>query len=227
MKTVKARRRRRVDLGKSGGCRMVIRRTAGPGAHCHSAEHADRAIQDVHDRMVEFLPRLRRFAHSLARDLDQSEDLLQETYARALTHLDQWQPGTRLDSWMFRIAQNLWLDHARAEKLRGEVIDIELVGDQSSADGRTVAESRLALQEVRKGMDRLSRDQRALIGLVCVDGLSYKEAGEILDLPSGTVMSRLARARLALHEAIERAHSSDGPLERLSNCRYGQATERK
>ena len=119
--------------------------------------------------MVEFLPRLRRFANSLARDLDQGEDLLQETYARALTHPDQWQQGTRLDSWMFRIAQNLWFDHTRAEKLRGEVIDIEIVDDLSSGNGRIVAESRLALQEVRMG--QLSQDQRVLIRLVCVDDI--------------------------------------------------------
>jgi RNA polymerase sigma-70 factor, ECF subfamily len=167
-----------------------------------SAALADRALRDVRDRMVEFLPRLRRFAHSLARDRDQSEDLLQETCARALSHLDQWEPGTRLDSWMFRIAQNVWFDRARAAKVRGEIIDIETV-DILSNDGRSVVEDRLTLLEVRKGMARLSLDQRALIALICVDGLSYKQAAEVLDLPPGTIMSRLARARLALHQAIQ------------------------
>src|SRR5215813_571489 len=91
----------------------AIRQSRGYSADRSSEEQADYAIQEVHDRMVKLLPRLRRFMQSRARGLDSSEDLVQETYVRALTHLDQWKPGTRLDSWMFRIAQNLWIDHMR------------------------------------------------------------------------------------------------------------------
>ena len=150
--------------------------------------------------MVKLLPRLRRFMQSRARGLDSSEDLVQETYVRALTHLDQWKPGTRLDSWMFRIAQNLWIDHMRAEKVRGDVVDIQLVDHLLVCDGRSVAESRLALQDLRKDIAQLSMRQRRVISLVCEYGLSYEETGKILGLPAGTVMSRLARARDVLHK---------------------------
>jgi len=178
----------------------AIRQSRGNSADRSSEEQADHAIQDVHDRMVKLLPRLRRFMQSRARGLDSSEDLVQETYVRALTHLDQWKPGTRLDSWMFRIAQNLWIDHMRAEKVRGDVVDIEFVDHLLVCDGRSVAESRLALQDLRKDIAQLSMRQRRVISLVCEYGLSYEETGKILGLPAGTVMSRLARARDALHK---------------------------
>ncbi len=176
-------------------------------------ERADYAIADVHDRMVKLLPRLRRFVQSRARGLDSSEDLIQETYVRALTHLDQWQPGTRLDSWMFRIAQNLWIDHMRAQKIRGDVVDIRLIDHLLVCDGRRVAESRLALQDLRRDIAQLPMRQRRVIRLVCEYGLSYEETGRILGLPAGTVMSRLARARKALHKASRRTLEPQAGLE--------------
>jgi RNA polymerase sigma-70 factor (ECF subfamily) len=103
---------------------------------------------------------------------------------------------------MYRIAQNIWLDRGRARKVRGEVIDIHDVPDLSGVDGRDVTESRLTLEAVNREMRRLSPDQRVLIALVCVDGLTYQEAADTLELPIGTVMSRLARARKALDAAI-------------------------
>jgi len=156
--------------------------------------------------MVELLPRLRRFAVALTGDLDQADDLVQETCARALSRVEQWQPGTRLDSWMYRIAQNLWLDRARAKKVRGEQVDVEAAEAVAGPDGRDVVESRLTLDAVNTAMAHLPDDQRVLIALVCIDGLSYKEAADITQTPIGTVMSRLARARRELHELLE------GPL---------------
>jgi RNA polymerase sigma-70 factor (ECF subfamily) len=193
----------RGPLAKSSEALSVanhVRHGRGHSAYRSFEEQSDYAIQNIHDRMVKLLPRLRRFMQSRARGLDSSEDLIQETYVRALTHLDQWQPGTRLDSWMFRIAQNLWIDHMRAEKVRGVVVDIRLVDHLLFCDGRNVAESRLALQDLRRDIAQLSKRQRRVISLVCEYGLSYEETGKILGLAAGTVMSRLARARDALHK---------------------------
>jgi RNA polymerase sigma-70 factor (ECF subfamily) len=158
---------------------------------------------EIRTRMVELLPRLRRFAHALTGDLDRADDLIQETCVRALSRVEQWQPGTRLDSWMFRIAQNLWLDRIRASKVRGELVDIEAVDTIVGQDGRDVVESRLTLNAVSSAMDKLPPEQRVLVALVCVDGLSYKDASEVLNIPIGTVMSRLARARRELHARLE------------------------
>jgi RNA polymerase sigma-70 factor (ECF subfamily) len=153
--------------------------------------------------MVELLPRLRRFAVALTGDLDQGDDLVQETCMRALSRVDQWQPGTRLDSWMYRIAQNLWLDRMRARKVRGVQVDVEAAEALTGPHGRNVAESRLTLAAVGAAMEYLPEEQRVLIALVCIDGLSYKEAAEITQTPIGTVMSRLARARRELHARVE------------------------
>ena len=166
---------------------------------------------EIRDRMAGFLPRLRRFAYALTRNLDQADDLVQETCARALSRIDQWQAGTSLESWMFRIAQNLWYDRARALKSRGEVVDIDTMHGLVGSDGRSVTEHRLALREVEKGIAQLNEDQQVLISLVCVDGLSYKEAADILQVPMGTVMSRLARARRTLNEILEPALQSSDP----------------
>ncbi len=167
---------------------------------------------DVGPLMVEILPRLRRFAHSLTHDQDLSEDLVQETCARALAHLDQYRPNTRLDSWMYRIAQNLWIDQLRAQNVRGEIVSIAAVRNLPGSDGRVVIESRLSLLELKQCIAELPVNQKALLYLVCVDGLSYKEAAETLDWSIGTVMSRLARVRIALHSATagQPAPGADG-----------------
>jgi RNA polymerase sigma-70 factor, ECF subfamily len=174
-------------------------------ARCLPKRQAEGNADDFREQMIAFLPRLSAFAHCLTRNADQRDDLVQETCVRALAHRDQWRPGTRLDSWMFRIAQNLWFDRKRAVKLRGEPVDIDSVGELVQSDGRALMEGRLALAEVLRGLDQLSPEHRVLIALVCVDGLTYIEAAEILGLPIGTVMSRLARARLALHDVMNRA----------------------
>ncbi len=154
-------------------------------------------------RMVEFLPRLRRFAIALTGDLDQGDDLVQETCLRALSRVEQWQPGSRLDSWMYRIAQNLWLDRTRARRYRPELSDPDIVEAVPGQDGRNVVEGRLTLEAVLDAMNDLTPEQQVLVALVCIDGASYKEAAEITGTPIGTVMSRLARARRELHERLE------------------------
>lgn len=129
---------------------------------------------------------------------------------RALSRVEQWQPGTRLDSWMYRIAQNLWLDRARARKVRGEQVNVEAAEALTGADGRSVVESRLTLEAVSAALGYLPDEQRVLIALVCIDGLSYKEAADITQTPIGTVMSRLARARRELHARLEGQSRREG-----------------
>lgn len=152
--------------------------------------------------MVELLPRLRRFAYALTANLDKADDLVQEACARALSSADQWQAGTRLDSWMYRIVQNIWYDRLRAQKVRGETVDVDTAIDIAGSDGRDVVESRLALKAVFQTMAQLPQEQQMVLAFVCIDGMSYKDAAQALGIPIGTVMSRLARARVALHEAL-------------------------
>lgn len=164
-------------------------------------------------QIVEMLPRLRRFAYALTGDTDRGDDLVQETCVRALSKFDQWQPGTRLDSWLFRIAQNLWFDRIRSGKSRGVPVDIESAKDVAGEDGRRVTDGREELGIISIAFDKLPPEQRVLVALICIDGLSYKEAAELLNIPIGTVMSRLARARRDLHDAIEAAAPSPAATE--------------
>lgn len=159
--------------------------------------------EELRARMVAILPRLRRFAYALTGSAEQGDDLVQETCLRALSRVDRWQPGTRLDSWMYRIAQNIWLDRVRATKVRGEVVDIDVVGAMPGSDGRDEMDRQLTLEAVDAALGQLPHEQRAIVALVCIEGLSYREAADITGVPIGTVMSRLARARQALHAILD------------------------
>lgn len=154
-------------------------------------ERLDRAIIDL-------LPRLRRLARVLARDVADADDLVQQTVERALVHHAQWRPGTRLDSWMFRIMKNAWIDEARARTRRAQVFSPEDAAETVGADGAAAMEARLAARSVTDAMARLPDDQRLAIALVLVEGLSYKEAAEVMEVPQGTLTSRLGRGRATL-----------------------------
>jgi RNA polymerase sigma-70 factor, ECF subfamily len=163
-----------------------------------SSEVPSSESADVRDQIVAILPRLRRFCMAMAGEADAGDDLVQATVERALLRSDQWQQGTRLDSWMFRIAQNIRIDLARATKVRGVQTDVDELVSLQGDDGRMIVEARSDLAVAQSAMAALPEDQRALLALVVIDGQSYKEAAQILDIPIGTVMSRLARARRAI-----------------------------
>ena len=158
--------------------------------------------EDLPQQLVALLPRLRRFAYSLTGSRDDGDDIVQSACERALSRLHQWRPGTRLDSWMFRIIQTTWIDRLRARRVRGEDHDQDIVETLIGDDGRRETEARIMLARVRKAIGRLPEEQRSVLVLVAVDGLSSREASDILDIPLGTVMSRLARARRRLHEML-------------------------
>lgn len=160
--------------------------------------------QAVRDQIVSLLPRLRRFAMALAKSPDRADDLVQAACERALGRLHQWTPDTRLDSWMFRIMQTVWIDRCRAESKREGAAQVEtmeqlLVGE----DGEATAHGRLELLQIRKLIAALPDEQRSVLALVSIEGCSYREAAEILKIPIGTVMSRLARARRTLASAVD------------------------
>jgi len=165
--------------------------------------------QQVRAELVSLLPRLRRFAYGLTGSQDDGDDLVQSACERALARLDQFQPGTRLDSWMYRIVQNLWIDQRRARQARPETgmepADLEGL---AVGDAERELSSRLSIATVQRAVWDLSEDQRSVLLLVCVEGLSYKAAADVLDIPLGTVMSRLARARLAVGRALDGGQSA-------------------
>jgi RNA polymerase sigma-70 factor, ECF subfamily len=147
--------------------------------------------------MIQLLPRLRSFARGLTGTVDQADDLVQQTVEKGLRNIGSYTPGTRLDSWLFRIMRNSWIDAIRARR-DSQPLDegpgLTLVAE----DGRVTTETRLYLQDVQRAMADLPEDQRSVLMLVCVEGMRYREVAEALEIPEGTVMSRLARARAAL-----------------------------
>jgi RNA polymerase sigma-70 factor (ECF subfamily) len=155
-------------------------------------------LDGLHRQIVDLLPRLRRLARVLSRDPADADDLVQATVERALIHREQWRPGTRLDSWMFRIMKNAWIDESRSRSRRGRVFAPEEQGETVGSDGAAAMDARLIAADISRAMARLPDEQRLAVALVLVEGLSYKEAADVLEVPQGTLTSRLVRGRMAL-----------------------------
>jgi RNA polymerase sigma-70 factor (ECF subfamily) len=161
--------------------------------------------EEIGERIVELLPRLRRFARSLSRNQHDADDLVQSTVERAWRHLGQLKPGGNPASWMFGIMKNAWIDDRRARGRRGEVAFPEDSGDHPALDPTDMNAS---LWSVSEAMDKLPEEQRLAVALVLVEGLAYKEAAELLEVPVGTLTSRLARGRATLATALGDAKES-------------------
>lgn len=158
---------------------------------------------DPRAQIVSLLPRLRRFAHGLTPDRHLADDLVQTACLKALERWHQWQPGTSLASWLFRIVQTTWIDEFRSRARQATDNDEDALLALPGEDGRAVVERRSELHAVRRAIMALPEEQRVVLLLITVDGLSYQETAQALGLPLGTVMSRLARARGKLADAIE------------------------
>lgn len=158
----------------------------------------------MRERLCELLPRLRRFARGLAGNAHDADDVVQTALERALARADQFREerageGHGLEAWVFGIVRNAWLDEVRARQRRSQVLAPEELGEQvgeSPFDGRDRAMS------VEAAMARLPEEQREAVMLVLVEGLAYKEAAAALELPIGTLTSRLARGRAALQRLL-------------------------
>jgi RNA polymerase sigma-70 factor, ECF subfamily len=155
--------------------------------------------QNIHEQIVTLLPRLRRFARNLTRNPHDADDVVQIAVERALTRLDQWRSDARRDSWLFKIVRNAWIDELRSRGRRDKVFLAEEAGVNIGADSM---ERETELLSVQSAMARLPEDQREAVSLVLVEGLPYREAAEVLDVPIGTLTSRLARGREALQALL-------------------------
>ncbi len=158
-------------------------------------------MEEVERALTRMLPRLRRFAHGLARNAADADDLTQAAAERILKARAQWQPGTSFDAWAYRILRNLWIDTARSRQRQ----DARLA---PAEDGLTVgmdggAEAQVELTYLMRAMARLPDEQREAVALVMIEGLAYAEAAAVLEVPVGTLTSRLVRGRQALMAMLE------------------------
>jgi RNA polymerase sigma factor (sigma-70 family) len=166
----------------------------------------DATVEAIRSQMVQLLPRLRRFAIALTGSAADGDDLLQDTVERALRGLHQWEPGTRLDNWMFRIAKNRYIDNRRRNR-RSRLVMMDAPQEAASvySDGMRAVEAHLALKDVTQALQDLPVEQREALALVVIEGMSYRDASDVLGIPIGTLTSRIARAREALVDLVPEA----------------------
>ncbi len=173
-----------------------------------AAERESHVSTTMKSDLIALLPRLRRFARSLTRSVPEADDLVQEACLRALSRADQWDPSQPLDRWVFRITRNLWISEMRKRGVRmgeGQVPAEEATELVSPVTG----EDALRGKELRARVEALAPELSSVLLAVSVEGYSYAEAAELFDVPIGTVMSRVHRARKALAADIATASGAD------------------
>lgn len=164
------------------------------------AEAAIASEADIRSGLTENLARLWRYGLVLSHQRDVADDLVQATCLRALERADQFIPGTRLDRWLFSILHSIWLNEIRSRRVRQGQGFVD-AGETLTFDGAHDTETHVMAAQVLKQVNALPEAQRTVVFLAYVEGLSYREVAGILDIPIGTVMSRLAAARAKLSGA--------------------------
>lgn len=152
------------------------------------------------ERLLELIPALRRFAYSLSNSVHDADDLLQNTMERLLTR--PIPADASIDKWAYTVCRNLWIDECRSRKVRSAVSFEPDLHDVVAAEGEKDMVLKIELEQINTAMQALPEDQHIVLSMVAVQGLSYKEVAEALQIPQGTVMSRLARARAKLAELV-------------------------
>lgn len=155
----------------------------------------------MHHELTQLLPGLRRFAYSLTGSVPEADDLLQGTVEKLLRRAPP--DGVGLDRWAFRVCRNLWIDECRARQVRQDAARKPELSEGQVVDGERQTASEIHLGQVDAAMAKLPEGQREIIALVAIQGLTYQAVADALEIPRGTVMSRLARARAALSELLK------------------------
>ena len=174
------------------------------GQVLHSGDRGSNSVTDMAQfkaDLVQMLPRLRRFALTLTRNRDDADDLVQTAVERAISRSTQWQVGSRLDSWVYTMMRNLWVSELRSRRVRlgGGHVD---ASDTDELTTPVAAPDHLYGNQMLAMVMSLSDGLSSTLLLVAVEGHSYTEAAEILDIPIGTVMSRMSRARQIMKEKL-------------------------
>lgn len=170
--------------------------------------------------LLGIMPRLKRYAKILAINPESSDDLLQATLERALKKQSQWQTGTYLDRWLFTIMSSIWKNEIRSRVVRqgnGLSDEIDALIDTSSEDKR---DRTFLYEQVFKEVMVLPDNQREAILLIYVEGIKYQQAADILGIPLGTLMSRLARARVALAGCFDEKQNDIGDNTNTLNTHH-------
>jgi RNA polymerase sigma-70 factor, ECF subfamily len=159
------------------------------------------AVEDFGSKLEPQIPRLRRYARVLCRDPERADELVQDCLYRAIRKAHLFQPGSNLRAWLFTILHNLYVNSVRRgtrESINVPLEDVEPVLVERPAQG-----GGLTLRDLGRAMTRLTEEQRQVLLLVGLEGMSYDEVASILGLPVGTVRSRLSRGREELRRMLD------------------------
>ncbi len=170
---------------------------------------------DITQAITDEIPRLRRFARGLSASPDLADDLVQDCLERALINLDKWRENSNIRAWLFTILRNLHLNQIRAAARRPSEVSFD--GNAEPVVATPPAQGqRLRLVELESALDQLPLKHREVLLLIGMEGMNYKEAAEILDVPTGTIMSRLSRGRERLRTLIDTGtRGGKSPLRRV------------
>jgi RNA polymerase sigma-70 factor (ECF subfamily) len=158
-------------------------------------------LQEKDRLIIEQIPRLRRYARALTGNAHAAEDLVQDCLERAWNKFHLWQTGSNMRAWMFTIMHNIHVNQVRKAISRPTVVTLNEWTDDRGV--KPVQEKRVEVRNVGAALERLPEEQRAVVLLVGLEELSYQEVAKILDIPMGTVMSRLSRGREKLRGLLE------------------------
>ncbi|HED19894.1 MAG TPA: sigma-70 family RNA polymerase sigma factor [Gammaproteobacteria bacterium] len=151
------------------------------------------------DLLVTQIPRLRRYARALTGDASRADDLVQDCLVRALSRLKLWKPGTDMRAWLFTIMHNLFVSECRQNSKQPDIAAFTTCYVPGPYDN---ADTDVRLSELQSGLQQLVPEQREVLLLVSIEGLSYREVAAVLGIPGGTVMSRLHRGRQELRKQL-------------------------
>jgi RNA polymerase sigma-70 factor (ECF subfamily) len=157
-------------------------------------------MTDIYRRIEEEIPRLRRYARALTRDVTAADDLVQDCLARALSKVHLWQEGTDLRAWLFTILHNQYVNHVRRAVREGTAVGLSETEPMLTSQPNQT--KRLALRDLERAIAKLPEEQRAVLLLVGLEGMRYEEVATILDVPVGTIRSRLSRGREMLRQLM-------------------------
>jgi RNA polymerase sigma-70 factor, ECF subfamily len=151
-------------------------------------------------RLIEAeIPKLRRYARALLRDKDRADDLVQDTIVRALKKIHLFQRGTNLRAWLFTMLHNQYVNFIRRTLRQGQTFTVEKVHLPTPA----AQLAGLELRDLERAIQRLPEEQRTMLLLIGLEGMSYEEVAQLCGVPIGTVRSRISRAREALRQMLE------------------------
>lgn len=153
------------------------------------------------DHINMYIPSLRRYARALTRNIERADDLVQDCLERAWCRRDLWRPGSDLRAWLFTIMHNVYANQVRRYCAEPQLVSVDAIADLSS--GTSSAESHAHLRDIEVAIATLPDVQREVLLLVSLEALRYEEVAQILDIPVGTVMSRLHRARERLRGRLD------------------------